>query len=65
MYLQVSSTKEFERHIIVDTTTKTKIGYFWTDLLNGIEFHPRFGKLWDIKHFHSSRAGGVIIWNVV
>ncbi|KAJ5471465.1 hypothetical protein N7530_008822 [Penicillium desertorum] len=40
-------------------------GYFWTDLLNGIEFHPRFGKLWDIKHFHSSRAGGVIIWNVV
>ncbi|KAJ6048758.1 uncharacterized protein N7446_011441 [Penicillium canescens] len=40
-------------------------GHFWTDLLNGIEFHPRFGKLWDIKHFHSTRAGGVIIWNVV
>ncbi|KAJ6012618.1 hypothetical protein N7522_002973 [Penicillium canescens] len=40
-------------------------GHFWTDLLNGIEFHPRLGKFWDIKHFHSTRAGGVIIWNVV
>ncbi|KAI9927473.1 hypothetical protein MW887_003087 [Aspergillus wentii] len=43
----------------------TSTGFFFTDFLNGIEFNPRFGKHWDIKHFHSTRAGGVIIWNVV
>lgn len=34
------------------------------DLFMGIEFNPRFGKMWDFKLFHNGRPG-IIAWTMI
>lgn len=34
------------------------------DMFMGIEFNPRFGKLWDFKLFHNGRPG-IIAWTLI
>jgi 7-dehydrocholesterol reductase len=34
------------------------------DFCMGIEFNPRFGKLWDFKLFHNGRPG-IIAWTLI
>ena len=40
-------------------------GYFWYDLFNGGELHPRTGSLFDWKHFNASRTGGILAWTLM
>ncbi|GIZ39470.1 hypothetical protein CKM354_000285200 [Cercospora kikuchii] len=40
-------------------------GYFWYDLFNGGELHPRSGRLFDWKHFNASRTGGILTWSLI
>ncbi|PPJ54466.1 hypothetical protein CBER1_06941 [Cercospora berteroae] len=40
-------------------------GYFWYDLFNGGELHPRSGQLFDWKHFNASRTGGILTWSLI
>ncbi|KAF2206635.1 hypothetical protein CERZMDRAFT_115644 [Cercospora zeae-maydis SCOH1-5] len=40
-------------------------GYFWYDLFNGGELHPRTGQLFDWKHFNASRTGGILTWSLM
>jgi 7-dehydrocholesterol reductase len=39
-------------------------GSFIYDLYMGIEFNPRFGKLWDFKLFHNGRPG-IVAWTLI
>lgn len=34
------------------------------DIFMGVEFNPRFGKLWDFKLFHNGRPG-IIAWTLI
>ncbi|ODQ53783.1 hypothetical protein SAICODRAFT_65383 [Saitoella complicata NRRL Y-17804] len=39
-------------------------GSIWYDLMMGVEFNPRIGKLWDFKLFHNGRPG-IIAWTLI
>jgi len=55
----------FKAHVFPSHPEDRKFSGSWIyDIFMGIEFNPRFGKLFDFKLFHNGRPG-IIAWTLI
>ncbi|KAJ3494598.1 hypothetical protein NLG97_g3973 [Lecanicillium saksenae] len=57
---------QVKAHFFPDTAGDTLVtGYFFFDVFNGGELHPRWPGSFDWKHFNASRSGGLLLWTLI